>query len=619
MALVTQRLFRFGTFRLDPEMRLLFRGDTPLPLRPRVFDTLLLLVERRGTLVTKEELLEAVWPDTVVEENNLNQNILALRRVLETEGTGGVRIETVPRRGYRLIAPAAEEAAPTPLDARPALESAPSAVAGPATGAPPSRRRLVIAGVAACAVALATGWVWRLTHTPRPISGIRSIAVLPLRSLGSGGDEFLGLGLADAVITRLGYVRALSVRPTSSVRALPDAGADPVAAGRTLRVDAVLDGQIQKSGERVRVTVQLIGVREGSTLWSEKFDVKAADLFTVEDSISEAVTRALVSSLSAGEAQRVGRDRPTTPEAYRVYLEGRYFWNQRTEASSRKARELFERAIALDPNYALAYAGLADSLTHASGASPREKRQAAEKALSLDDSLAEAHTSLGNTILFSEWNAAQAEKSFRRALDLNPSYATAHQWYAYCFLVRGDLAGALKETRLAQQADPLSPSIGVDLGLMFYYMRRYDDAIVELRRVLELAPGFGQALQSLQLVLLKKGDVSAAARECSPVSGTDPELTNTCLALVAAHAGDRSEAEAWLKRSRLPVRWFVEVQVAVPAGQRDRAVAALEEGYRLHDPSLLLIGADPLLDDLRADPRFLRLLQKIGVTLVPAA
>jgi DNA-binding winged helix-turn-helix (wHTH) protein/TolB-like protein len=606
MALLAQRLFCFGPFRLDPEMRSLFRGDQPVPLRPRVLDTLLLLAERHGEVVTKEELLEAVWPDTVVEENNLNQNILALRRVLETEGSGGVRIETLPRRGYRLIAPTSQEPPPAALVASPAVE--PPRSASP-TAPSRSRRGLVVAAVAALA-ALAMGWVWRLAHAPHPISGIRSIAVLPLKSLGSGGDEFLGLGLADAVITRLGYVKALSVRPTSSVRALPDA-ADPVAAGRILRVDAVLEGQIQKSGERVRITVQLIGVPEGSTLWSGKFDAKAADLFTVEDSISEALARALVSSLSAGEAQRVGRDRPTTQEAYRVYLEGRYFWNQRTVATSRKARELFERAIALDPNYALAYAGLADALSDSV-----EKRRAAEKALALDDSLAEAHTSLGNTNLFSEWNIAEAEKSFRRALDLNPSYATAHQWYAYCFLLRGDLPGALKETRLAQQADPLSPSIGVDHGLMLYYERRYDDAILELRRVLERQPGFGQAIQSLVLVLLKKGDVAAAEREVVPTSATDPELANAYLAIIAAHAGNRLEAEARLTRD-VRLRWYLEALVSLPAGDKDRAITALEEGYRLHGTSLLVIGADPLFDVLRSDPRFVKLLGRIGVTPLP--
>lgn len=633
MSLRARRIFRFGSFRLDPELRRLYRDDQIVPLRPRVLDTLLMLAEKSGEVVSKESLLDGVWPDTVVEENNLNQNILALRRVLEADSGNGVRIETLPRRGYRLIAPPSEDSeeraplAPPPVippiglaAPAPAKESAENAEKTEETRKGDRTRvarslwrlhRLVWSAAIVLFVALAAGWALNRTHAPRPISGVHSIAVLPLKSIGAGGEEPLGLGLADAVITRLGYVRSLSVRPTSSVRALGAPGVDPVAAGRTLRVDAVLDGQIQKSADRVRVTVQLVGVREGSALWSEKFDVRAADLFTLEDSISEAVVRALASGISAGETARVGRDRPTNPDAYRAFLEGRYFWNQRTVPANERARHLFDRAIALDPQYAPAYAGLADAL-NSQRADPRRARQAAEKALALDDSLAEAHTSLANTFLFSDWDPDAAGKSFRRALDLNPSYATAHQWYAYCFVLRGDVASALAESRRAQQADPLSPSISVDVGLMLYYGRRYDDAIVELRRVLDLQPGFGQAIQALQLVLLKKGDLAAARRECPSPSSADPELASACLAVLAAHSGDRAEAARRLEGVVGPERWIPEALVAVALGDRNRAMAALENGRRIHSASLLVVGADPLFDDLRADTRFRRLLREIG-------
>jgi DNA-binding winged helix-turn-helix (wHTH) protein/TolB-like protein len=601
-----QRSFRpFGPFRLDLNQRLLFRAGEAIPLRPRVFDTLLVLSQRPGEIASKEELLETVWPDTVVEENNLNQNVLALRRVLERHPEDCVRIETVARRGYRLIAPAAEEAPPVP-----AASPVPAAAAG-------GRRPLVLAALAVAAVVLVTGAIWRLRRVGRPISGVRSIAVLPLKALGAETQGELGLGIADAVITRLGYVRALSVRPTSAVRSLSAGESDPVAAGRLLRVDAVLDGQIQRAGDRLRVTVQLVGVRSGASLWSAKFDVKTADLFSVEDSLSEELVKALVSDLSVEETQRVGRDRPTTPEAYRAYLEGRAVWNQRTVPSYVKARQLFERAIALDPSYAPAYAGLADALNSEAG-DPRLARQAAERALALDDSVAEAFAALGNTSLFTEWNLAEAEKNFRRALDLNPSYATAHQWYAYCFLVRGDLPGAVREIDRAREADPISPSIGVDASYMLYYGRRYNEAVAEVRRVLELQPGFGQALQVLPVFLLAQGDPASASRECASAAPLGSDFFNACEAMVAARSGDRSVARQRLgaitNRRRFAV---LDAEVALAGGDRDRAVKALEDCARQHCVDMLLLGADPRFDDLRSDPRFLQLLDRIGVTPLP--
>jgi DNA-binding winged helix-turn-helix (wHTH) protein/TolB-like protein/Tfp pilus assembly protein PilF len=614
MALAVRRLFRFGPFRLDVDRRLLLRGSEIVPLRPRVFDTLVVLAERAGDVVSKEELLDAVWPDTVVEENNLSQNVLALRRALETDGS--VRIETVPRRGFRLIADLEEELAP-PRPALPAERpTGPTVSAGASSR--PSRRPRIAAAIVAATLALAVSAIVWMRRASSPSPEVRSIAVLPMRTLGSSSaDEYLGLGLADAVTTRLGYVRRLLVRPTGSVSALGGAS-DPLAAGRRLGVDAVLAGQIQRSDGRVRVTAQLVGIRNGGEIWSETFDVKEADLFTLEDSVSEAVARALVTSLSPGEKQRLGRDRPTSPEAYEAYLQGRYFWNQRSETGTRQARVLFEKAIALDPRYALAYAGLADALHYfPQGDDLAHSREIALQALALDDSLAEAHASLGNLSLFTDWNFDDAERRFRRALDLNPSYATAHQWYAYCFLVRGDLAGAAREIRRAREADPLSPSIAVDEALMLYYSRRYDEALDAFRRVLDLDPNFGQALQYVPIIQIQRGDLEAAERACTELSRVQslsgPPLAEHCGALLAAHRGDRGAAESVLAGLTGRYRWMTVAQVAIALGDRGGTFAALEEGYRQRDATMLLLGADPLFESLRGDPRFEDLLRRIGI------
>jgi tetratricopeptide (TPR) repeat protein len=243
----------------------------------------------------------------------------------------------------------------------------------------------------------------------------------------------------------------------------------------------------------------------------------------------------------------------------------------------------------------------------------------ARKALSLDDSLAEAYAALGNTSLFADWNVSDAEKNLQSAIDLNPSYATAHQWYAYCFLARGDLAGALKEIRRAQEADPLSPSIGVDVGNMLFYARRYEDALAEYRRVLELEPDFAQAHQMVLAELLRRGDLEAARQEAASLPLPGSSYAEACLAVLAARSGDRRLADEHLERVVSPERWTAEASVALALGDKEGAVAALEEGYRRRDAAMLLIGADPRMDPLRSDPRFADLVHRVGVVPVERA
>jgi TolB-like protein/DNA-binding winged helix-turn-helix (wHTH) protein/Flp pilus assembly protein TadD len=633
MARAALRPIRIGPYRLDAGARLAFRNGVRVPLRPRVFETLFVLASRAGRLVTKEELLDAVWPDTVVEENNLNQNILALRRALQRNPEDGVRIETVPRRGYRLVVelpPAAALEGESISMVPPAAASGDATAAAFARGIPvpadgPSRRSFPFRfGLVATAALILAAAFWippRLRERRRPIAGVRSIAVLPLVSHGDAGES-LGFGIADAVITRLGYVRSLSVRPTASMRAFRGPDVDPVEAGRALGVNAVLAGEIQKSGSRVRVTVQLIGTSTGATLWSDKLDVSSSDVFAIEDAISDSVARALTVGLSAGETTHLARQRRTSPEAYRAYLDGRYFWDARTAEAARRARRAFEKAIRLDPEYAPAYAGLADTLNalHEVDDGGDRARQVAERAIALDDTVAEAYAARGNTSLFTDWKVDEAERDFRRALELNPSYATARQWFAYCFLVRGDLAGATREIRLAQQTDPLSRSIGVDVGLLDYFAGRFEDALTEYRRVLSIDPGFQQALQAIPDVLESEGNLPSARQACEAIAAAGDALAAArCQALVAAMAGDPSEAERLREGPSWPAREIWDSKVALALGDCPRAVGDLEEAVARRAADLLLVGADPRYDALRADPSFARLLARIGVRPVGRA
>ena len=433
----TKHLYRFGPFELDAAKRLLLREGEPVPLTPKVFDTLLVLVENSGQVLEKDELMKKLWPDAVVEENNLNQCISTLRKALQESAGEHRYIVTIPGRGYQFVASVTEP----PVD-----EAGPTAPSGVVDHRWRLTRNAWIVSVLAAASVMVMGYLWRAVWPGRTAreARVRSIAVLPFKSLGLlEGDEYLGLGLADALITRLGNVPGTLVRPTSSVVRYTDPSLDPVAAGRQLKVDSVLDGKIQRSGDRIRLTVQLLRVDDGAPLWADRFDESFTDIFSVQDSISEQVTRALLLRLTAPEKQRVTRRYTANAEAYRAYLKGRYYWSKSTPEGLDKAIEAFQQAIEIDPNYALAYAGLADCYVFGSGLGRplRERvpkaRAAIEKALKIDDGLAEAYAPQAYIKLSYDWDWEGAERDFKRAIDLNPSYATARQWYAECLSFQG--------------------------------------------------------------------------------------------------------------------------------------------------------------------------------------
>ena len=573
------RVLEFDRFAVDLGQRLLLVGDRPLPLTPKAFDTLAALVQAPGQVLTKEELLARIWPDSFVEDGILSQNIYTLRKVLAAAGGASRYIETVPRRGYRFAGRVFER--------RPS-----EAAEGPIT----------------------------------------TLAILPFEAwTQSEEDAYLGLGLADALVSRMAELQRLTVRPTSLVRPYHGKPRDPVAVGRELKVDAVLDGTIQRSGRNLRLSVQLISVRDAAPLWATRFDVVVGDLFALEDTLSQQLAQELKLQLTHQERDRLTRRPTRDPEAYQDYLRGRFFWNRRTGGGLGQAIDCFTRAIELDPAYAPALAGLADCyvlLPLYAGVAPRlafpRAIAAAEKALAIDGSLAEAHTSLAYARLFYDRDLGTAEQEFKRALACDPAYPTAHQWNAFLLAARGRHDEAIACARMAHDLDPLSLVINSDLGLILYFARRYEEAIRQFRRTLELDPAFSYGHFGLGHALQQEGRLGEAVAELGRAAALAPESSAMLAAVgqAAAAAGDEGEARRILAElGERSVLGYVDAShfafVHLGLGERELALDRLEEACEERSRFVALLATWPIFDSLRGEPRFARLLQQAGIAARP--
>ncbi len=573
----SRRTLELDGLTVDLGSRLLLRGDRQVPLTPKAFDTLAVLLERPGEVVSKEDLIARVWPDTFVEEGILTQNVYTLRKALQEAGGERTYIETIPRRGYRFVGLPVERA-----DREPVQEAAP----------------------------------------------ITSLAVLPFEPLTAHSDDaYIGLGLADALITRLSNLRRITVRPTSAVRRYLGVARDPASIGRALQADAVLDGTIQRSGDTLRITVQLIGVREGVTLWATKLDAREADLFALEDSLSQELADELQLRLSQRERERLTRGRTPVPDAYQVYLRGRYFWNRRTREGLEKGIELFRQAIVLDPDFALAHAGLADCfvlLPFFGAFAPREvfpeAIAAAEQALMLDDSLAEAHTSLAYARFYFERRWDLAERGFQRAIDLNPGYPTAHQWYAFLLSALGRHGEAVARARQARDLDPLSLVINADLGMVLYFSRDHAAAVEQFRATLDLDSTFAYARFGLGHALQQQGRLAEAVEELRRAVELAPGnlVWQAALGQALAWSGRPEEARCILGEleERADCEYVESSDFAflwTALGELDRAIDRLERACDERSRFVALLATWPIYDPLRTHPRWPDLLRRAGL------
>ncbi|HEV8579347.1 MAG TPA: winged helix-turn-helix domain-containing protein [Thermoanaerobaculia bacterium] len=625
---MSQPTYAFGAFRLQPDEQRLLRDGEPVPLPPRVFDTLVALVERRGRLVDKEELLHAVWNGAFVEEANLTVNISTLRRVLGELPEGQPLIETVRGRGYRFLAPVTllengGEATLAPVSAAPS----PAVATDEAADSRPKlhwNRPLLFAmlllGIAAAAV-LVGG---RLERPVPDLPRIRTLAILPFRSVGVREEtELFGLGMADALITRLSNVRSVAVRPTSAVVRYARDEPEAASAGRELGTDAVLLGLVQRTGQRVRTTLQLVRTADSAVLWADTFDETASDVFALQDAVSARMATALTLELSPAERRSLAKRYTSNPEAYELYLRGRYHWFQWTPEGWGKAREYFSRAVEVDPEYALAYAGLAEVHGVLSFVTPPVKtaarsKEMALKALALDPTLAEAHLALGPRLFFYDWDWAGAEAEYRRALELNPNNALAHDVHGIYLYAMGRTEEAVAEARRALSLDPLSAYMGWDYGEALYYTRRFEESAAALQRTLAREPAFYAARFSLVWVREQQGRKDEAVQEylrALRLAGTD-DREQADLRAAYEHGGVEgfwfhrlSQLAAAARRGYIPA--YEPASIAAQLGHAETAFRWLERAYRDRAPEMVRLAVDPRLDPLRRDPRFGELLRRM--------
>ena len=648
--MLTKRFYQFGSFRIDAEKRVLRREGEVMTLKPKAFDMLLILVQHHGEVLEKDDLMKMLWPDSDVEESNLPQHISALRKTLG-EGPNERRyIVTVPGRGYRFAAAVEEfdEESHDLIVGRYSKstfsvheEEASSDEAGRSLSAPPiisNRSRLIVASLIVLALCTLLSFaLWRLFVTESDdrnrLEGqsfqkvYSSLAVLPFRRLGADGDEYLGLGMADSLITRLSNIIEVKVRPTSAILKYSDGAKPADEAGRELGVEAVLEGSIRRSGESVRVTVQLVRVEDGSPLWAEKFDERFTDIFKIEDSITERVAERLVRRLTGERRELLAKHYTDDFEAYQSYLKGRYFISQRTLEPIQKGIAYFQQAITIDPNYALAYSGLSQAylmLPITSDVRSRDvlpaAKEAAMKALEMDERLAEAHVSLAGVKFWMEWDWQGVEDECKRAIELSPNQPQVHSRYAHLLSNVGRHPEAIAEAKRALELDPVSPTRSVSLGQFFYQARQYDQAVEQLHQALEIAPNDWVAHLNLGKIYVQQKKYAEGLKEFQKSRASSASNTETIAVIGHAFAvsGKRSEAQKVLdelkslsKQRYVPAYNIATVYVGL--GEKEQAIAWLEKAYEDRDVRLVFLKVEPRWDDLRADSRFIDLIVRVGL------
>jgi len=624
--------YEFGPFRVNVAERVLEKNDELVSLTPKVFETLLVLVEHSGHVLAKDDLISRLWPDTFVEESSLTQNISLLRRALDEAPGAPKYIETIPKRGYRFVADVrrlsidthettTQESISTQLMIAAQIEEEVSDAPAPAAIAQRSasvltRYRLIAATVVGLIliVGIAAAYVtYRKRATANRIAPA-SIAILPFKTIGNAEKtDVLGLGMADALIIRLSHLNQTTVLPTSSVSRYTNRDKGAVEIGKDLGVEAVLDGTVQREGDQVRITAQLIRLADGKSIWTANVKQDYRDLFALQDAISEQLAASLIPKLSAHETDHTDNRSPANQEAYEAYLTGLYFWNQRSKESLQKSAEYFELATKKDPNYAQAYALLGDVyfLSYADGydlVPPNDalvKANAAiNKALQLNENIAAAHVTKAGLM---RMDPEGADREYRRALELNPNQGIGHMRYAQFLFNQRKLEEAVAHARRAVELDPISPVAHISYGFMLSMSRDNEGAAAQYTKALELQPDQVVARYNIANVYAQKHMFKEAMAEFDRIGEKDRILSTLGRAYVYANSKKRDAMRQELskldKESPGRIGPLNVVALYGLAGDKETAFDLLDK----IDPVPFVLARlkfDPDLDPLRGEPRF---------------
>jgi DNA-binding winged helix-turn-helix (wHTH) protein/TolB-like protein/Tfp pilus assembly protein PilF len=657
-----KHFYQFKSFRLDVAERRLSRNGETLPLTPKAFDVLAALVGRGGHLVEKDELLKSVWADSFVEEANVARIVHTLRKVLGEDDNGNKFIETVAKKGYRFVAHVDEirepvernhengnqnfaiaaEKLPETITAEnsfktvaakrfPETDSQISPTANDEIVSPPmfkpkhaARVFLFTVGfLSAVFLLLLMSFNWQSNSSLNP-NEPKSIAVLPLKSLTTEKrDAIYELGIADSLILKLSTVKNLVVRSLSATQEYADVKKDAVAIGLEQKVDYVLASNYQIAEGKIRITSQLIKVSNGAVEEVFKDEQNISNAFAVQDAFAANIGRKLLQKLNREPNDLSAKRGTTNEEAYRLYLQGMNLTDTRNAKNARQAFELFEQAVRLDPNFAQAYVGLAYSVnTFYDTSNPHEdyvkSMDALRKALALDENLAEAHSFLGQLQHTYEWKRAEAEKSFRRAIELNPNSSFAHRFYALYLCDMGRFDEALAEMNLAIDLDPNSSWNQRLLGNIYYYARRYDEGIAQLKRTVEMDASHLPTYKWLYHCYEMKGDYAGAFEwflRFQKQRGKSVEELNSWRTIFDESGWKsvlrRSLAEAKQTERAGKIQVMEAARLSAQLGDTEEAFAYLEKAFLNRELFINMLLIEPRLDSLRADPRFDDLVKRV--------
>jgi TolB-like protein/Tfp pilus assembly protein PilF len=587
-------VYEFGSFRLDQVERVLSCDGANLSLRPKIFEILVVLVENSGRLVTKETLLDQVWSDAFVEEANLSVNIASLRKVLGDAPGEHRYIETISKRGYRFVAKVTEVKDESDVMA---------AASGLLT--PRSAQQ-------------APGTSWSESY--------RSLAVLPFdNATANPNAEYLSDGLTESIINRFSHLHNLRVVGRNTVfRYKAQGEKDPKTIGRELGVGAVLTGRILQVDDRLIIRAELVDVTNGYQIWGEQYHRHLSDVLELQHEISETICTRLRARLTREEKEQLGKRYTENTDAYRLYLKGRYYWNQYAQAGLKKALTYFQEAIDIDPTYALAYAGLADTYYRLScvyaptrDAMPKA-RAAAMKALDIDETLSEAHASLGLIKMFYEWDWPGAKEEFERAIELNPNNALAHQRFGLYFDLLGRADEAIRESKAALKIDPLSLQISQSLALAFFLARDYQSALDEIQKPIEMDSNYHPAVYLLGRIYEQDDQIGKAIAAFKRVVAlNDAPMFLAALGHAYALAGKHGNARKVLKELQRKsktgyVSEYNNAAIYLALGDKNQAFQCLEAALENHCEMMSWLKVDPVFDSVRTDLRFTELLRRVG-------